>query len=121
MRLLLDGLDFADRGSWERALSQYEQSLRVDPTNPYAYLVLAHYSIELGDASGALSHLDQSKRLLSLLSYQPPGVQAHLEGLRGMAFRMQGKRREALSLLEAARRRSPQVWGDGRLDARELW
>jgi len=118
LRLCLDGLDAASAGRSIAALGQYDRAIQIDPTNPYAYLVLARHEVEAGDPVRALEYLDQSEMLLESENARSPEVEAHLLGLRGAALRETG--RDGDAYLERARRLAPAVWEDGRLSAAEL-
>ena len=100
------------------ARSQYERALSIDPTNPWAYLVLARHEVASGDPERALEYVQQAETLLRNEGAYTPGVEPHVLGLRGAA-------RVAIGLpggdeLTRAAKMSPVVWGDGRLDADEL-
>jgi hypothetical protein len=120
MRIVLDGLDADLAGDPDLALVRYERSLQVDPTNPYAYLALARHRVEGEDPASALPFLDKSRALLRAQGALTPGVEAHLDGLRGAALLASRRRSEAVPLLERARSLAPGAWSDGRLDADEL-
>jgi tetratricopeptide (TPR) repeat protein len=120
LRIVLDGLDADLAGDPDLALVQYERSLQVDPTNPYAYLALARHRVEGEDPASALPFLDKARALLRAQGALTPGVEAHLDGLRGAALLASRRRAEAVPLLERARELSPDAWSDGRLDADEL-
>ncbi len=119
-RLLAAGLDRDVQGKPSLALGQYERALQVDPTNPYAYLVLARHHVEANDAERSLSFLDRAEALFAQEPQAPPGVEAHLVGLRGVALRGAGRSEAARPLLARARELDPAAWSDGRLSAREL-
>jgi hypothetical protein len=120
LRLVLDGLDADATGDPDLALVRYERSLQVDPTNPYAYLALARHRVEGEDPGSALPFLDKAEALLRAQGELSPGVEAHLDGLRGSVLLADRRRSEAVELLERARQLSPEAWSDGRLDADEL-
>ena len=120
MRIVLDGLDADVAGDPDLALVRYERSLQVDPMNPYAYLALARHRVEGEDPASALPFLDKSRALLRAQGELTPGVEAHLDGLRGAALLASRRRNEAVPLLERARSLAPGAWSDGRLDADEL-
>ncbi len=120
MRIVLDGLDADVAGDPDLALVRYERSLQVDPMNPYAYLALARHRVEGEDPASALPFLDKSRALLRAQGELSPGVEAHLDGLRGAALLASRRRVEALPLLDRARSLAPEPWSDGRLDADEL-
>jgi tetratricopeptide (TPR) repeat protein len=120
MRLVLDGLDSDAAGDPDLALVRYERALQVDATNPYAYLALARHQVEGEDPPSALPFLDKAQALLRAQGELSPGVEAHLDGLRGSALLASRRRDAALPLLERARSLAPQAWSDGRLDPEEL-
>ena len=126
-RLVLEGLG---AGKPQRALSHYERAIKIDATNPYAYLALASYQVQWGDVDRGLQSLNQAELLLESEELRSPRVEPHLVGLHGRAqVRMRGytraaktngRVREGEPLLERARRLAPEVWGDGWLTAAEL-
>lgn len=118
LRLCLDGLDDDAAGRPEAARGQYERAIQIDPTNPYVYLALARHEVDGGDPLRALEYVDQAETLLATEGSLTPGADAHVAGLRGTALREMGRSGDAQ--LEHARRLSPAVWGDGRLDSTEL-
>lgn len=118
LRFVGEGLDADVAGRGGHALTQYERAIQVDPTNPWAYLALSRHELDAGDAAGALAAVDQSRMLFESQDALSPGVEAHLDGLRGAALLATG--RDGSASLESARRSAPGVWGDGRLDAVEL-
>ena len=118
LRLCVDGLDAAAAGHPGAALGQYERAIQIDPTNPYAYLVLARHELEAGDPLRALEYLNQAEMLLESENARSPEVEAHLVGLRGAALRATGRAGDGD--LEQARRLAPAVWDDGQLTAAEL-
>lgn len=120
MQLVLQGLDDdADLRS-ARALSSYENALRVDPSNPYAYLALARHHVYGAAPSRALPYLDKCRTLLHAQDAWSPRVEAHLEGLRGAALVADGRGREGRPHLERARALDSWAWGDEYLAASEL-
>ncbi len=119
-RLLAEGLDGDAQGRPSQALGLYERALQVDPTNPYAFLALARHHAEGVAPRRALSFLDKAEALLERETPVPPGVEAHLVGLRGAALHAAGRPELAAPMLERARRMAPDAWSDGRLSAREL-
>jgi tetratricopeptide (TPR) repeat protein len=114
-QLVLDGLASEMRGSLREALARYEDALKVDGNNPSASLAFARYEIFVGDADRGLAHLDRYEALAGARASL-----AHVAGLRGAALAKLGKRALARPYSEEARALAPSVWGDGRLDPREL-
>lgn len=114
-QLVLYGLASEMRGSLREALARYEDALKVDANNPSASLAFARYEIFVGDADRGLAHLDRYEALAGARASL-----AHVAGLRGAALAKLGKRALARPYLEEARALAPSVWGDARLDAREL-
>ena len=120
MQLVLQGLDAdADLRRGE-ARADYGNALRVDPSNPYAYLALARHHVAGPTPERALAHLDRAESLLRAQRAWSPAVEAHVVGLRGAALMEMGRTREAQPLLDRARELDPAAWGDGRLAALEL-
>jgi tetratricopeptide (TPR) repeat protein len=119
-RVALEGLDADARGEPEAALERIETALRIDPTNPWAFLALARHRAEGIAPEAALAPLDQAETLLRLEGELDPRVEVHLLGLRGVAVAASGDAERGRALVREAARRSPATWGDGRLDAAEL-
>lgn len=116
-RLVLRGIGADAAGDEARARATYQRALQVDATNPYAFLALARFEVERGDAERAASMIDQAETLLRI-EEAPEGAMVHIRGLRGvLQARATGGRSRALADAESA---APVVWGDGRLDAQEL-
>jgi tetratricopeptide (TPR) repeat protein len=120
VRIVLNGLEADVAREPDRALGTYEEALRVDPTNPYAYLALARHHAEGEDPEWALSFLDKADALLRAEGGRSPRVEPHLIGLRGQALCEGGRVEEGLPYLEQALDLAPGVWSDGRLTADEL-
>ena len=126
-RLVANGLAADDP---QRALSQFERAIKIDATNPYAYLALASYEIQWGDVERGVQSLSQAELLLDSERRNSPRVAPHLAGLRGRAQMRFADDRSATnghgdvskgkSLLKRAGLLAPDVWGDGWLSAREL-
>lgn len=120
MELVLEGLgDDADMQS-SRALSAYENALRVDPSNPYAYLALARHHAYGPNPGSALPYLDKCHTLLLAQGGWSPRVEAHVEGLRGAALVGEGRTQEGRAHLARARALDASAWGDEYLAASEL-
>ena len=120
LRLVMNGLSRDDHGEPRRALGLYERAIRVDPTNPFAYLAIARHYADSDDPERALEYLNQAEILFRSEYDESPRVEPHLAGLRGVALDASGRRREAETLLARARQEAPDVWSDGRLTAAEL-
>ena len=118
LRLVLQGLDEDDQGRLATARSSYERAIQIDPTNPYAYLALARHEVDAERWNRALEALEQAELLFG--SEAAPGVEAHIDGLRGAARLGKGYGDEAEALLDRATRLAPEVWEDGHLSADEL-
>ena len=119
MHLVAEGLRAEVDGRPGEAVERYDRALQVEPSNPYAFLAIARHLAERGRPDAALGHLEQAEALLASRG-APPGLRAHLHGLRGLVLRELGDRERGEALLEAARREAPEVWDDGFLDAGEL-
>ncbi len=120
VRLVLDGLRADEAGRGERARGLYQRALQVDSGNPYAYLALARQSVARGEPELALEYVARAADLFDADGLRTPGVDAHLEGLRGAALSLSDAGDRGAELLERAATRAPEIWGDGRLDADEL-
>lgn len=118
--LVLDGLDADVVADLRRAQGLYARALQVDSGNPYAYLALARHHVAQGDSERALEHLARTEDLLDAYQLMSPRVEVHLVGLRGVALLQEGRSVEAAPLLARAAADAPDVWGDGKLTAREL-
>ncbi len=118
--MILKGLEADASNQSQRALGTYEEALRVDPTNPYAYLAIARHHAEGEDPEWALSFLDKAEALLQAEGRLSPRVEPHLIGLRGQALYGSGYPDAGISYLERAWDMAPDVWIDGRLSASEL-
>lgn len=115
-QLVLEGLASEMRGDAREAIARYEDALKVDANNPLASLAFARSEIFAGDVDRGLAHLDRFEALAGARA----DAAAHVAGLRGAALMRLGKRALALPHLEEARALAPALWGDARLDAREL-
>lgn len=120
MRLVVEGLDAELDSVPQRALGRYERAIQIDPSNPFAYLALARYYAARADSERALQNLDRAQSLLDPSTAVYRSAEPHLLGLRGWALAAAGRSTEADPLLAQARELAPPVWGDGRLEAREL-
>ena len=120
LRIVMKGLEADIAGQGERALGIYEEAIRVDPTNPYAYLAIARHHAEIHDPEWALSFLDKADSLFRAEAGLARRVEPHLVGLRGQILYASGDVDAALPLLQLAWESAPDVWDDGRLSAEEL-
>lgn len=120
LRLVIEGLDEDQAGRPSRALAKYQRAIRVDPTNPFAFLALARHHLEGDSADEASAFLDQARALFEAQGDLGPSVDVWGLGLRAGIDRARGREEKADALLSQARRLSPEIWGDGRLSAREL-
>jgi tetratricopeptide (TPR) repeat protein len=120
LRIVMNGLEADVAGDSDRALGTYEEAIRVDPTNPYAYLAIARHHAEAHDPEWALSFLDKADSLFRAEGGPSLRVEPHLVGLRGQALYASGEVDAALPLLQQAWSSAPDVWDDGRLSADEL-
>lgn len=120
LRLVIEGLDEDQAGRPSRALAKYERAIRVDPTNPFAFLALARHHLESGAADEASAFLDQARALFEAEGELGPSVDVWGLGLRAGIERALGRDQRAASLFDRARQLSPEIWGDERLSAKEL-
>ena len=120
VRLVLEGLDAEEAGRSERARGLYQRALQVDSGNPYAYLALARQSVARGESELALEYVARAEDLFDSDGLRTPGVETHLEGLRGAALSLSDTGDRGAELLDRAATSAPEIWGDGRLDADEL-
>lgn len=120
MRLVLRGLDDEADGQWDLGRGAYERALQVDPSNPWAYLALARHYATGSYPPKALPFLDKARALFAAQGTLTPGVEAHLQGLRGVVLNETGQAAEAEPLLDYAARHSPQAWSDGTLAPQDL-
>jgi tetratricopeptide (TPR) repeat protein len=118
--LVREGLRDDAADAPDLALDRYRMALRVDPSNPWAYLALARHELDRDEPRRALAALERSRSLLELEGPPPPRVEAHLVGLRGAVLEALGRHDEARPLLAEARDRAPGVWSDGHLHPDEL-
>ncbi len=120
LRLVVEGLDNDDQGAPSRALASYQRAIRVDPTNPFAFLALARHHLEADSIEDASAFLDQSRALFESQGRLGPAVDVWGLGLRAGIDRAAGNDLRAERLFDRARQLSPTIWGDERLSAAEL-
>jgi tetratricopeptide (TPR) repeat protein len=119
-RLVIEGLEADAAGESERALASYERAIQMDGMNPYAYLAIARYWIEVGEPERGVVFVDQAEVLIDSSGESTHGARVHLVGLRGRAGSLGPHSEEAANQLRQAADLAPQVWGDGILSADEL-
>jgi len=120
LRLVISGLDEDAAGRPARALASYQRAVRVDPTNPFAFLALARHHLEAGSLAEAAAFLDQARSLFESQQRLGPSVDVWGLGLRAGIDRAEGRNDRADALFDRARTLSPEIWGDERLAAAEL-
>jgi len=120
LRLVIAGLDEDEAGRPARALASYERAVRIDPTNPFAYLALARHHLEAGSLFEASAFLEQARALFESQGRLGPDVDVWGIGLRAGIDREEGREELAVTRFEAARALSPRIWADEQLSAAEL-
>lgn len=120
LRLVIEGLDADQRGDASRALAKYQRAIRVDPTNPFAFLALSRHHLEGDSTDQASAFLDQARSLFETQGRLGPAVDVWGLGLRAGIDRARGRNARADALFLEARQLSPSIWGDERLSAAEL-
>lgn len=120
LRLVIAGLEADAGGDPVRALASYQRAVRLDATNPIAFLALARHHVAAGHPEEASAFLDQARALFESEGELGPAVDVWGFGLRAWIDRAEGRDAEADVHFEAARRLSPEIWGDELLSADEL-
>jgi tetratricopeptide (TPR) repeat protein len=123
LRLVITGLDDDSAGRTSRALASYQRAVRVDPTNPFAYLALARHHLEADSAAStaeASAFLDQARSLFESQQQLGPSIDVWGIGLRAWVDRLESRDEQADSRFDAARALSVEIWRDERLSAAEL-
>jgi tetratricopeptide (TPR) repeat protein len=120
LRLVIAGLDEDTAGRPGRALASYQRAVRVDPTNPFAYLALARHHLEAGSVDEASAFLDQARSLFESQQHLGPSVDVWGIGLRAGIDRAELRDELADSRFERARVLAPEIWRDEQLSAAEL-
>ena len=120
LRLVIAGLDDDTAGRPSRALASYQRAVRVDSTNPFAFLALARHHLDAGSIEEASAFLDQSRSLFEREQALADAVDVWRIGLRAGIDREMGRHEMADLRFEAARELSPEIWSDERLSAAEL-
>lgn len=120
LRLVIDGLEADSLGEASRALASYQRAVRLDSTNPIAYLALARHHVASGNPEDASAFLDQARALFESEGELGTSVDVWGIGLRAWIDRAQGRDDDADSRFQAARELSPEIWRDELLSADEL-
>ena len=108
------------RGRGGGPARRVQRAVRVDPTNPFAFLALARHHLESESIGEAGAFLDQARSLFEAQGRLGPSVDVWGLGLRAGIDRLRGREDRADALFDQARQLSPEIWGDERLSAREL-
>ncbi|MBW2424412.1 MAG: hypothetical protein JRG86_09190 [Deltaproteobacteria bacterium] len=120
LRLVIEGLDADSSGQGALALAKYERAVRVDATNPFAYLALARHHLEASSLPEATAFLDQARSLFEAEDRLGPEVGVWGIGLRAGIDRAAGREDRAAQRFERARQLAPAIWEDEWLSAAEL-
>ncbi|MFO0689456.1 MAG: tetratricopeptide repeat protein [Myxococcota bacterium] len=120
LRLVITGLEADSLGEGARALASYQRAVRLDATNPIAFLALARHHVAAGNPEEASAFLDQARALFDAEGERGSAVDVWGIGLRAWIDRAEGRDAEADSRFEAARQLSPEIWHDELLSADEL-
>ncbi len=120
LRLVIAGLEADSVGDRSRALASYQRAVRLDATNPIAFLALARHHVASGNPEDASAFLDQARALFESEGEVGASVDVFGLGLRAWIDRAQGRDAEADSRFDAARELSPEIWNDELLSADEL-
>ena len=97
-----------------------QRAVRLDATNPIAFLALARHHVATGNPEDASAFLDQARALFESEGELGSSVDVWGVGLRAWIDRAQGREDEADSRFDAARELSPEIWRDELLSADEL-
>ncbi|MFP6655456.1 MAG: tetratricopeptide repeat protein [Myxococcota bacterium] len=120
LRLVIAGLDADTAGRPGRALASYQRAVRVDPTNPFAFLALARHHLEGASVDEAGAFLDQARSLFENSRGLGDAFDTFGIGLRAGIARERGRGDEAALNFELARILSPEIWNDEWLSPAEL-
>jgi tetratricopeptide (TPR) repeat protein len=120
LRLVIAGLEADAVGDAARAIASYQRAVRLDATNPIAFLALARHHLAAGDPEEASAFLDQARALFESEGELGPAVDVWGFGLRAWIDRAEGRDADADARFEAARRLAPEIWSDELLSADEL-
>jgi len=120
LRLVIEGLESDAAGEPARALASYQRAVRLDATNPIAFLALARHHVATGNPEEASAFLDQARALFESEGELGASVDVWGLGLRAWIDRAEGREDEADFRFQAARELSPEIWRDELLSAEEL-
>jgi hypothetical protein len=120
LRLVIAGLDEDAAGYPSRALASYQRAVRVDSTNPFAFLALARHHLDGASLDEAGAFLDQARALFENSRGLSDVFDTFGIGLRAGIARERGWEDEAASSFGLARISSPEIWLDEWLSPREL-
>lgn len=120
LRLVIAGLEADSVGEASRALASYQRAVRLDATNPIAFLALARHHVAAGHPEEASAFLDQARALFEAEGETGSAVDVWGIGLRAWIDRAEGHDADADARFDAARALSPQIWHDELLSADEL-
>ena len=120
LRLVIEGLDEDASGRPGRALARYQRAVRVDSTNPFAYLALARHHLEGASVDEASAFLDQARSLFESSQRLGAAVDVWGVGLRAGIDRERGRDDDANRRFAIARQLSPEIWDDETLSPAEL-
>ena len=67
------GVAYDRLGQMDRALADFEEALRVDPKNPFAFVNRAHIRLVQGDYNGALADYNRALGSYNLVYYHTQG------------------------------------------------
>lgn len=120
MQLVISGLDEDADGVPSRALANYQRAVRLDSTNPFAYLALCRHHLEYGSPEEASAFLDQARARFEAEGRMGPGVDVWGLGLRAWVDRARGRDESANRRFRQAQALAPGIWADELLSAGEL-
>ena len=120
MQLVLQGLDEDEGDRPSRALASYQRAVRLDSTNPFAYLALARHHLEYGSLDEAGAFLDQARAGFESEGRLGPAVDVWGLGLRAWIDRARGQDSTADRRFRQAQALAPSIWADELLSAGEL-
>lgn len=100
-------------GAFEWALKCYERALELEPSNPFISVELARtYLLQAGLVSESERNLYMEKAeeyVVKAIELKPDYAPAHFQ--RALVYEAQGRRKEAISILEGIRQAGPFIVG----------